>query len=301
MLDQQLVLIEVLRQATLDYAEWFRQLVTRLCTPQVSMGDLTLTPPASWGKLNEALNQDAMQELAPPVRAAQADLQTGALTVAPKIMAGQIDPAVIATLSVKYLRFQEALQRLERIQAEIAGEYDDLSLLRHERYLEREWLREMERLTRDGKEFCVCLARLDNIDLENYDAAQLSKEQIDQVRYAGALIMRCVRVFDDVFFMDDGNFFMILKQTNQGGALRFVKRLQKLVEESGQQLQPPLDLTLSCCVAEPIAGEGLGDILKQMRNDMFDQRHSAQDVVARRELSPLARYVEALPKNVGTG
>lgn len=298
MLDQQMVLFEKLRGVTADYAVWFQTLAARLSAQQVSMGDVVLTPPASWSEFNSLISQEGMpKELGAAIKAAQSDLHSTALTLAPKLMSGQApDKTTLTHLMGKYLKLQEALIGFDREQTEILGEYDAVSFLRHVRYLEREWIREMERLTREGKVFCVCLAHLDTIPVEGYDSKKLTPTEISQIRYAGALITRCVRVFDDVFLMEDGSYFVLLKQTNQSGAMRFVKRLQKLVQESGLELNPPLDLTLSCCIAEPIVGESLHDIMKQMQNDMFDQRHAAQDVVARREISPLARFVESLPR-----
>jgi GGDEF domain-containing protein len=289
-------LVPQLHTALQDYAQWFRALISGLGRDNARIGDVTLTTPDSWVALEPYLG-DIYPDLITAQRAVLAEL--AALT--PALMTGTgVARRDMAGLTTAYMAFQQVLMGHVNDILFSLSDIDFVTFLRHPQWLEREWGREMERLTRDGKSFCVCLARLKILPPNLPVSTTMPEGDLAHLRQAAAVMARCVRSFDDVFCLEDGVFVILLRQTNHAGGVRFIRRLQDVMVETGQKRPVPVDLGFISCIAEPVIGESLPNLLTQMRQDMVSQAEGGQAIATRREISPLARYVATLSKPAGT-
>ncbi len=283
-------LVPQLHTALQDYTQWFRALISGLGRDNVRIGDVTLTTPDSWVALEPYLG-----DIYPDLLTAQKAVLAELAVLTPALMTGAGVPRHdIAGLTNAYLALQQMLMQHVNDILFTLSDVDFVSFLRHPQWLEREWGREMERLTRDGKAFCVCLVRLKILPSDMPVSTNMPEADLAHLRQAAAVMARCVRSFDDVFCLGDGVFVILLRQTNHAGGVRFVRRLQDVMVETGQKRPVPVDLGFISCVAEPVIGESLTNLLTQMRQDMVNQAEDGQAIATRREISPLARYVASL-------
>ncbi|MES2729451.1 MAG: hypothetical protein V4621_05035 [Pseudomonadota bacterium] len=286
-----------LHTALQDYAQWYKSLISGLCRDAPRIGDVALVPPDSWVALEPYLN-----DIHPAIVELHKDLLTELANVTPQLMAGNgVARVDIASITTRYMTFQQSLAQMVTDILFSVSDIDFVTFLRHSQWLDREWGREMERLTRDGKAFCICLVKLKILPHPLHIFDPIAEHDLAHLRQAAAVMGRCVRSFDDVFCLDDGFFIILLRQTNYAGGVRFIRRLQDVMVETGQKRPIPVDLSLSCCVAEPVVGETLPHVLTQMRQDMVNQTEDGQMIATRREISPLVRYVASLNTSGTTG
>ncbi len=141
--------------------------------------------------------------------------------------------------------------------------------------LKVDFQQEMERLSRDGKEFCICLVGA-------CDKKQESRKAICDLASAE------LRGFDRVFQLDANQIAISLKQTDKNGASRFLKRTQnKLFGDSG--------IKFNAVISQPVAGELLSSILTNLKKDLVElQANVSGDIVILQELSPLERHLKEI-------
>lgn len=140
--------------------------------------------------------------------------------------------------------------------------------------LKNDYAQEMERLNRDGLQFCICLVRPCNTSAETLCE----------------LIAHELRGFDRVFRLDDSHIGISLKQTDKNGANRFLKRVQIKLEEKEKH-------TFNAVIAQPVARESFQTVLKNLQNDMKHFESNAHgDIVILQELSPLERHLKEVGK-----
>lgn len=156
--------------------------------------------------------------------------------------------------------------------------------------------REMERRARRGKPFCLALARIDN-----YEHIQelVSEERHREIVFAVArLIKKCIRSFDDAYRSGDGEFIMCLKHSDMGGGAAATTRLRRFLEEEQIMIQDEkgrsFPLTMSSCVAEPLPGNSLDELMANMRNDLlrFNNEAPGNATLEYFEQSSLSRYIQ---------
>ncbi|MGE4314282.1 MAG: hypothetical protein AB7E85_08460 [Pseudobdellovibrionaceae bacterium] len=150
--------------------------------------------------------------------------------------------------------------------------------------MDLDYEREMERLRRSGKEFCICLIRLDRTA---YDLGIGREDIMERIM---RVIFESMRSFDDIYLYNENYIIAFLKLTDQNGALRFLQRVQK-----GLKLQPEQAnqaISVSGLIAQPVVGEKLNTLLEEMRADL-DQvcARSAEEALMRKEASPLQKYL----------
>lgn len=185
------------------------------------------------------------------------------------------------------------MQRLEHDLIMEESGYDTFTGLRNAKYFKGDVLREMDRLERQGRSFCVALARIDR-----YDALQksLNAEEVEAyLKLVAELIKLSVRSFDDAYYMQNGEFVLSLKQTGVSGGFSALDRLRKQLEQKsiimslgGQETL----LTMSCCVSEPISGDDIDQLLKNLRGNLDDNKRETDAILEYYEMSPLQRFIK---------
>lgn len=151
--------------------------------------------------------------------------------------------------------------------------------------------KEAERLSRDGKPFCLALMRVD-------DAADLH-DQYPEAETGAALrmvaqgIQDTLRTYDDTYYLDEGRFMLILKQSALAESLQVIMRLQAHIAERNRAAEFGAlpDLTLSACLAEPLRDEDISKLAENMQNDLDDQADMKGVILEHHEISALQRYI----------
>lgn len=276
-----------------EYADWYGQIVRRIFYPEasnalspvvapksfVAMNDLTKSP-----KLMAQGDLDRIVKLQKELQAASDKLMTTA--------AAGNRPGFEHFNELNNM-FDELLQRLRRIEFDqfMAGRgHDAASGLRTADVMFRDLEREMERVARRGRSFSISLGRLD-------DGDKLRAELGDQfnllLRWLGDAILLTIRTFDDAYRLDNDEFVMALKHADLQGAQRFVSRLREQMTTNPLIVNgKTIDVVMSFCVAEPVAGEEMPKFLDLMRKDLNNKpADAAGDLVTYEEVSPLQRFL----------
>lgn len=188
------------------------------------------------------------------------------------------------------------LRRLEHDAVQTDTGLDVSTGLRSKKAMAIDLEREMERRARRGKPFCLALARIDD-----YETIQslVSEERHREIVFAVArLIKKCIRSFDDAYRSGDGEFIMCLKHSDMGGGAAATTRLRRYLEEEQIMIQDgkgrSFALTMSSCVAEPLPGDSLDELMANMRNDLlrFNSEAPGNTTLEYFEQSALSRYIQ---------
>lgn len=188
------------------------------------------------------------------------------------------------------------LRRLEHDAVQADTGLDVSTGLRSKKAMVIDLEREMERRARRGKPFCLALAKIDNYEqIKGLVTEERHREIITAV---ARQIKKCIRSFDDAYRSGDGEFIMCLKHSDTTGGTAATTRLSRFLEEERITIQDekgrPFILTMSSCVAEPLPGDSLDDLMANMRNDLarFHTTAPGSATLEYFEQSPLSRYVQ---------
>lgn len=191
--------------------------------------------------------------------------------------------------------FVTQLRRLEQDMAQSDIGFDPVTGLRNRKAMIGDLERELERRSRRGKPFALALARIDNFAA----IKQMVSEEDQRVvlQSLGRLIRLCIRSFDDAYRSGDAEFVMSLKHTGTAGATAAVNRLRGFITEeklgimdADGALRP---VTMSYCVAEPLPGDTLPQLMDNMREDLDRYQDAGGNTALEYyEQSPLARFVQ---------
>lgn len=188
--------------------------------------------------------------------------------------------------------FEEFTFYIHRLEQDLYAEgngFGSFAGLRHESVLKQDLSREMERLSRQGRTFCLALVRIDSFsDLLNVS----DKNEIDgYIKLLVGLIKLSIRSFDDAYYMGDGLFALCLKQTEIDGGARGMERLRKgLLEKKVSIPSQSRCLTISCCVTEPVIGDEVAALMEALMDNLERAQEDTDTVLKLRELSALERY-----------
>lgn len=192
--------------------------------------------------------------------------------------------------------FEQLIVRLRRMEQDcliINGGIDPLTGLRHRRAMELDLEKEMEKLARQGRPFAVVLAQA---DLRHKPETLSFSEYKKAVRATAELIKKCVRSFDDAYHTGDCEFIMVLRQSDLRGGSAAVTRMQGFLQEDPVPVRTKdgavKNLDMIFCVAEPLPGESMDELLQNMRADLQKHDVSEEKTLEYIEQSPLQRFLK---------
>lgn len=192
--------------------------------------------------------------------------------------------------------FEQLMARLRRLEQEclmINGGIDPLTGLRHRCAMEIDLEKEMEKLARQGRPFAMVLA---HADLRHEKNSLSPAEYRKAIQGAAGLIKKCVRSFDDAYRSGDCEFIMILRQSDLRGGSAAVARMQGFLQEEPVHIRSKegnmKNLDMVYCVAEPLPGESMDELLRNMRDDLRKHDVSEEKTLEYIEQSPLQRFLK---------
>ncbi len=158
---------------------------------------------------------------------------------------------------------------------------DPITGLRSSKVMKKDLERELERRSRRGQPFCIAMTCIDGSD---------NCKDNEKVKLAAKNVQKTIRSFDDAYVMGAGEFLISLKHTDVNGAMRFSSRLTEALK-----LDVDVKFTMSCCVAEPMPGDSIDDLLANTRKDLEHIAGLGAGASGQYEdISPLGRYVMSL-------
>lgn len=181
-----------------------------------------------------------------------------------------------------YVSFLSSMRRLERDSALTADSVDDTTGLRSASAVKRDLNREMQRLARNGNPFALVLARIDAFDKVHSQKEALSLA-VDNIK-------KSMRPFDDAYYLENGQFLLSLKHADMVGAEVAITRIQQSLNLDEKNTN---DITLSCCMSEPVNGDEISELLKNMKDDLNAHQDDVSTVLKFLDISPLERFVES--------
>ena len=157
--------------------------------------------------------------------------------------------------------------------------------------------RELDRRDRKGEPFCVCNAKIDNMQdiFEKYDY----KTANIIIGKTGKLLASILRSFDDIYHVGEGEFIICLKNIDllDGGSV--MDRIRSIVANNFIDLSDnhTIKVTASFGVIEPVPGDNMNEILVNVQDSMNDAAKAGGDRVEQSlEVSALERYAQEVRK-----
>ena len=185
------------------------------------------------------------------------------------------------------------LRRLEKEGVLEDSGIDVLTGLRSKNKLHNDIEKELERLARRGKPFCLALAKIDNY--EDVAAEHGRSYAREYTKIVAGYIKKSVRSFDDAYRLGGGEFLLSLKQANITGGIAALERLRQMLEASGVKLNlggQEKFLTMSCCIAEPLPDDNVDELIENLRADLLKVEKPRGAVLEYHEMSDLQRYIQ---------
>ena len=282
-----------------EHAQWFNDLMEYLFYPEVDEIAAGINKPTSFAQWVVYANKsDKIQpEIVEKLTVLHADLfeKSDVLFATVKQSKAKPSHGDFKNFVTVYEEFSSYVRRLEKDFMIEGSGYDSFTGLRSNKMLKDDVRRELERLARQGKNFCLAMGRIDNFDFIKQNAPQ---SEIDgYIKLVAGLIKLSIRSFDDAYYMGGDEFALCLKQADLSGGIAALERLrrelerQKIVLEPNEGQQKPL--SMSCCIAEPVEGDDVNDLINNLKADLQNTDEEKTDTVLRyRELSPLQRFVK---------
>jgi len=193
-------------------------------------------------------------------------------------------------------KFKELIAGLHSFCQAVVLEQDGLDImtgLKNNAVIERDLAIEMERLAREGYPFCLGLARIDDFETIK---DHLEREAADTiVKTVADFVLRSLRSYDDAYRVNRDHFIMCLKQSDMIGGQKALERLRDILEGADEGYvvnEEKKPLSVSCCVAAPLPGDDLDDLIDNLYVDLDQQIKDPGSVLTYQELSPLQRLMK---------
>ncbi len=193
--------------------------------------------------------------------------------------------------------YEEFIQVMRRLELDLATEnsgFDERTGLRSAKLMAEDVSRELERRARRGNPFSLALLKINNYKEEWHNNEDALRAMILKI---AEQIKECLRSFDDAYYLGDEYFLLSLKHADLLGSQSALMRLNSLI--SAAHIPAPDDpieeISASTVLSEPMPGDSLDDLLKNMKRDLagIDEKGT---VLQYNDLSPIQRYIHSIEK-----
>ncbi|MGH1455264.1 MAG: diguanylate cyclase domain-containing protein [Alphaproteobacteria bacterium] len=283
-----------------EHAEWFNKLSLHLFYPHDVREDQSLVRPTSFAQWinNNHENQSVIQpEMIEKLSNLHSELFQMAQGLQNHVQRTQSKPSYkdFHSFVTMYEEFAINIRRLEREILLDGNGFDALTGLRNAKLVEKDVTRELDRLARQGRNFCLALVRVDHFN--KVQASVSDNEMTGYIRLLADLIKLSLRSFDDAYYLDNGEYLLCLKQSEISGGISALERLRKELERQAIKVtigtDPDVAMSMSCVIGEPVAGDKADELIGNLREDLHSKNQIKTDTVLQyHELSPLQRYVQ---------
>ena len=173
------------------------------------------------------------------------------------------------------------IHRLEKDALLLDSGIDPQTGLRSASVMVEDLERELERRARRGQPFSIALTRIDGIE---------NNKNPQKIALAVETLKKTLRSFDDAYATGQGDFLVSLKHSDVNGGLKFAGRLADALKRNEN-----IDFTMSCCVAEPMPGDNMLELVDNTRKDLKHIAELGEGASGQYEdLSPLSRFIQTM-------
>lgn len=278
---------EVVAELLDEYVEWFGQIAMASAYPNdVNLDENIVNPHGFIDWVNKSLEDSSFSsDVLDNLVEIHTDLIANAEIIVQNVIAvNKPDYQDFADFKNIFDAFTGRLRRLEKDSFADGSGIDEVTGLRSQKILEEDLKKEMERVARRGSPFSLILTRIDGFF--KFD----DKDYVIKVVVRN--IKKCMRTFDDAYYMDNGTFLLSLKQADMIGAQAATTRLQNFIKTDEDNNKK--NITLSYCMTEPVPGDEIDGLIANMKADL-DSYEDEDDVVLKFvEVSPLQRYMDEM-------
>lgn len=285
-----------------DHSEWFNRLSLQLFYPFEVRADQIIQKPTSFAqwitsvkKQGGEVQLDMMEKLS----SLHSELFQSAQVLQNHVVKTQAKPNYkeYSDFVTLYEEFAVNMRRLEREILADGNGYDSLTGLRLSKLAERDIAKELDRLARQGRSFCLSLVRVDYFD---QIAKVASNDELQgYIRLLADLIKLSLRSYDDAYYFKDGEYLLCLKQADVSGGIAALERLREELERQNIHVNTGAAedtlMSMSCVIAEPVAGDVPKDLIGNLREDLnSNEQVKTGTVLKYHELSPLQKYAQGV-------
>jgi diguanylate cyclase len=277
-----------------EYSEWFLRVVSRIFYPDAEETEQgTARPESFYAWLEKAVQDGISASLTQKLRSLHDDMCAGAEKLLADAQESRQRPEYKAFKKFVTL-YEEFIHHLHRLEMDLLQEnngIDALTGLRSIAALEKDVAVEMERLSRQGRPFCLALVRINHMDQITqslgYDGAQ------EYIRLVSSMIKESMRTFDDAYRLGESEFVLSLKQADVNGGFKALERLKRALDTrkavytvDGEEKR----LSLLSCIAEPTPEDDINVLISDMQTDIDGVDGDESTVLEYSEISPLQRF-----------
>jgi len=191
--------------------------------------------------------------------------------------------------------FEEFVALAKRVIAEKNGTGTQISsqFLRPITFLENDLQRELDRLSRNGKPFCLAYVRLMHSDEEAQEAHILANPEI--LEKVSEIFYEALRSYDDAYQISGSDLVVSLKQIGTYDALSTMERLARSLEKHGNVFKTvdghSFQVSLSYYVLQQHPDKEPAEILELLKKNIDDIGNKSKKIFSYREVSSLQRFI----------
>lgn len=274
-------------RALTDHLAWLRDWhAALLCEEPAVAGEAPPVPDhlgafAAWYARHrhmKLVNQPAMQRLA----SLNADLRTRGEALMAVAVPGRPLP------EAEYRRFMDVgaafvhqARRLEKAFAQAASDLDPLTGLHNRQAMERDLMREWERIARTGRPCCVGLADIDRFKPVNDGHGHAAGDRV--LGAVADLLVANVRPYDSVYRYGGEEFLICLPGAAPAVAAQVLERLRAIVEATPVALDDgaTLAVTVSFGLAAMHAGTSVDETVDAADGALYRAKQAGRNRVER--------------------
>lgn len=280
-----------------EFSEWYGDLLRYLFYSDIQKNEsLDKSRPSFEGWLKSVENSALIEaEAVKKLQILERDLYVLAANLCDAAHGGSIKPSIkdYDQLSNLYYALLNNLRRVEFDAFLEDSGIDALTGLRSKHTMNADIEREIERLARRGKPFCLALAQIDHYEDIAAEHGRTYAREITKT--IAGLIKQSMRSFDDGYRLGSGEFILCLKQADVTGGVAALERLRKMLE--AKDVRYTLGgreryLSMSCCIAAPFPGDDVDTLIENLRKDLVTTEKPANSLLEYHEMSDLQRYIQ---------
>ncbi len=277
-----------------EHTEWFGQVIRSALFPEEAGVTSVDIPNAlvNWCE-KEAENIGIENSTAEQLKRLHFELDSEAKSFLEKARSGQ-KPSLDDYDAIEH-RLTAYIEQLSRLKDDVSGvniSLDPVTGLRSVSGMKNDIKRELDRRERKGNPFCICEIEIDKVsELSTlYD-----RRMMDSVyRNIGNMLLKSIRSFDDAYHLGRGDYLLVLKHIDIIDACSVMDRMRDEISKLGIDIEgsfEPLYITASFGVIEPVPGDNIDDVLKNVRNAVKEaQAMGGNQVIQWKEQSALQQY-----------
>lgn len=191
----------------------------------------------------------------------------------------RVPPAEYDALLYKIDSFNEQASRMARAFRAALSDLDPLTGMQTRSTMEKELLREQQRVRRTGRPCCIALADIDRFKSVNDTYGHQAGDRV--LARVTRIIEDSLRPYDAIYRYGGEEFLICLPDSNPEESRRVLDRVRRKIEERPVPLDghDPLTVTVSFGVAQLAPRRRLKEITERADRALYEAKHTGRNRV----------------------